>query len=88
VLAAANRDPAEFPDPEAFDLARDDSRQIGFGFGTHYCLGANLARAETQVAFETLLRRLPGLHLEADALDVPWRLGPLIVAPTTLPVAW
>jgi cytochrome P450 len=62
LLAAANRDPAQFADPERLDLTRGDNRHVAFGFGIHYCLGAPLARIEAQAAFSTLLRRMPELR--------------------------
>jgi cytochrome P450 len=63
-LAAAGRDPAAFPEPDAFDLHRPDAdRHLAFGQGLHYCLGANLGRLETQIAVSELARRHPGLRL-------------------------
>jgi cytochrome P450 len=59
LLGAANRDPEQFPDPEVFDVSRRPNRHLAFGQGIHYCLGAPLALAEAQIAFQTLLRRLP-----------------------------
>jgi cytochrome P450 len=57
VIAAANRDPAVFPDPDRYDVSRTGSRHIGFGHGTHFCLGAALARLETRLAVEALLEK-------------------------------
>jgi cytochrome P450 len=70
-LGAANRDPAQFPDPDRLDVARKDPRHISFGYGIHFCLGAPLARVEGQLALGTLLRRAPGLALAEPSPE--WR---------------
>jgi cytochrome P450 len=67
-IGAADRDPAQFPEPDRLDIGRSDNRHIAFGWGIHFCLGAPLARIEGQIAINTLLRRLPKVSL---ATDVP-----------------
>lgn len=87
-LAAANRDPSAFPSPETFDPSKPAPNHIGFGVGAHYCLGANLARLEAQVALAAVLERLAGLHLMIGEAELTWREGSLVIAPARLPVAW
>lgn len=72
-LAAANRDPARFPDPERLDLGRDASGHLDLGRGIHYCVGAPLARLETEIAVSALLERLPDLALDTDPAELRWR---------------
>lgn len=67
LYASANRDEAVFEDGDHFLVARDPNDHLSFGFGTHYCLGANLARMEIRVTLERILARLPDLRLATDA---------------------
>ncbi|MCT9091902.1 cytochrome P450 [Streptomyces sp. ASQP_92] len=88
VLAAADRDPDRFADPDTLDLGRRDNQHLGYGHGIHYCLGAPLARLEGQTALATLLRRLPDLRLAVDPDDLRWRGGLIMRGLRTLPVAF
>ena len=66
-IGAADRDPAQFPEPDRLDIGRTDNRHIAFGWGIHFCLGAPLARVEGQIGINTLVQRLPKLSLATDA---------------------
>lgn len=89
-MAAANRDPAHFTDPDRFDITRDSMQQkhMTFGFGPHHCLGAGLARRELEVAIETLLHRLPGLRLDDRRPAQPRCEGLVFRGFNSLPVRW
>ena len=71
VMGAGNRDPERFPDPDRLDLGRTDNRHLAFGWASHFCFGAPLARIEGQLAFEAIARRLSNLELEPGPLV--WR---------------
>ena len=74
-LASANRDPDRFPAPDLLDIGRGDGPNLGFGHGSHYCLGAPLARLEARIAFEELLGRHPGLRLAVGRDALAWAHG-------------
>lgn len=84
LLAAANRDPAYFPEPDRLDLGRRDNRHLAFGSGIHFCLGAPLARLEGRIVFAALLRRCPRLALTTDRVE--WRQTFALRALTSLRV--
>ena len=86
VLAAANRDPARFPEPDVLDLRRKDNRHLAFGWASHFCFGAALARMEAQIAFGVLLRRLSNPQLAAPRLQ--WRKNAGLRGLTALPIAF
>jgi cytochrome P450 len=87
-LAAANRDPCRFADPERLDVERGEGRHLAFGHGIHHCLGAPLARLEGQLALGSLIRRFPGLRLACDRAGLHWSHGDGLVLRglATLPV--
>ena len=87
LLGSANRDPAVYADPDRLDITRADVRPLSFGGGIHYCLGAQLARIEGEIAIATLLRRLPRLQLD-DPEHPDWRQTFVLRGLTTLPASW
>jgi cytochrome P450 len=88
LLGSANRDPAVFPDrPDQLDITRPNVRPLSFGGGIHFCLGAQLARIEAEIAISTLLRRLPDLRLD-DAENPEWRPTFVLRGLKALPASW
>ncbi|MFE3167863.1 cytochrome P450 [Streptomyces sp. NPDC059224] len=86
-LTGANRDPAVFPDPDRFDVRRDNARlQLGFAHGPHHCIAAHLARLETRIALHRLLDRLPELRLDLERPAAPH--GLVFRKPPSLHVRW
>ncbi|MGZ4972779.1 MAG: cytochrome P450 [Limisphaerales bacterium] len=86
VMAAANRDPERFPDPDRLDIARTDNKHVAFGHGAHFCFGAALARIEGQIVFEELLQRFPVWSLDPTPLH--WRTNLGLRGLTALPVSF
>lgn len=84
LLVAANRDPRRFADPDRLDVGRTDARQLSFGQGAHFCLGAHPARVEARIALASLLRRFPDFD---DELDPPhWNASMTLRGPSTFPL--
>jgi cytochrome P450 len=87
-LISANRDEKQFTDPDELNIARTIKRHVAFGQGIHICLGAPLARLEGDIAFTTLLRRMPLLRLSVPRDAITWRIGGNLRALTALPVTF
>ena len=87
-LGSANHDETQFTDPEELDIARALSRHLAFGHGVHFCLGAPLARLEGEIAFATLLRRMPHLRLATPRASIAWRDSVQLRGLQALPVAF
>ncbi len=84
----ANRDPGAFPDPHRLDVTRTGLGHVAFGFGPHQCLGLQLARMELHVAYETVLRRMPGLRPAVPATRLSLRQQAAMLSIDELPVTW
>jgi cytochrome P450 len=84
VMAAGNRDPERFPDPDRLDITRTDNRHLAFGWAAHFCFGAALARIEGQTAFELMLQRLSNWELAPEPLV--WRTNLGLRGLTKLPL--
>ncbi|MGX2993430.1 cytochrome P450 family protein [Streptomyces sp. JNUCC 64] len=87
-LAAANRDPDRFPDPDALDLTRDARPHLALGHGAHACLGSHLVKLQTEIAITTLFGRLPDLTLDIPGDRVDWGYAPTFRGPRALPVTF
>lgn len=88
LLGSANRDPAVYPDnPDRLDVTRPNVKPLSFGGGIHFCLGAQLARIEAEIAIATLLRRLPDLRID-DVENPEWRPTFVLRGLKRLPASW
>jgi cytochrome P450 len=87
-LAPANWDGEAYPEPDKLDLGRDVGQQLGFGYGRHQCVGQQLARAEMQIVFPTLLKRIPTMKLAIPFDEVPFKHDRLAYGVYDLPVTW
>ncbi|HET9224864.1 MAG TPA: cytochrome P450, partial [Roseiflexaceae bacterium] len=85
-LGAANHDPDKFSHPECFDITRDEGQPLSFGHGPHFCIGAMLAQLEAEIAFASMIKRMPNLKLIDDTPH--WCPNVSFRGLATLPVAW
>lgn len=86
-IVSANADETRFPEPERLDVARGENRHLAFGLGSHYCLGAPLARMEGRIAIEGLIRRFPNLRVAMPVEQLRWRPGVSLRGLVSLPVS-
>jgi cytochrome P450 len=86
LLGSANRDEEKFPDSDRFDVLRNPRDHLAFGYGIHYCLGAELARLEARVALESLLFECPGFSCSVD--HIPRVASILVRGPQRLPLVF
>lgn len=87
-IAAANRDPDVFPDPDRLQVLRGHNPHLSFGHGMHMCIGKMLTRMEMEVAIDGLVRRFPTLRLDGSAADLTWREGEINHSLLGMPVTW
>jgi cytochrome P450 len=87
IIAAANRDPAQFKDPEKFDITREPNDHLAFGEGIHFCIGAPLARLEARIAFEAMFERFPRLRLNDPAMKPKYKGSYFLRGLESLPMA-
>ncbi|WP_270608152.1 cytochrome P450 family protein [Bacillus mobilis] len=87
-LASANRDETVFENPEVFDITRENNRHIAFGHGSHFCLGAPLARLEAKIAITTLFNRMPELQIKGNREDIKWQGNYLMRSLEELPLTF
>jgi cytochrome P450 len=87
-MGAANYDPEMFPNPDKFDIERENARQhLSFGYGIHYCIGNMLGKLQTRVALEELTAKLPDLHI-VDGESIEFGDNLSFRVPLTVPVTW
>ncbi|CAM3948363.1 cytochrome P450 [Bacillus luti] len=87
-LASANRDETVFENPEVFDITRENNRHIAFGHGSHFCLGAPLARLEAKIAITTLFNRMPELQIKGNREEIKWQGNYLMRSLEELPLTF
>ncbi|PGC32567.1 cytochrome P450 [Bacillus pseudomycoides] len=87
-LASANRDENVFENPEVFDITRKNNRHIAFGLGSHFCLGAPLARLEAKIAITTLLKRMPNIQIHGEREKIKWQGNYLMRSLEELPLSF
>ena len=87
-LASANRDETVFENPEVFDITRENNRHIAFGHGSHFCLGAPLARLEAKIAITTLFKRMPSLQIKGEREKINWQGNYLMRSLEELPLSF
>jgi cytochrome P450 len=88
VIGSANRDEMMFDNPDTLDIEREPNKHLSFGQGIHYCLGATLARLESQIAINTLLNRMPDLRLKGAPESLRWRPSLILRGLDALPVVF